>query len=120
MPDLPRLFIWAGFGLLGGILINLFQGCAQQMLWGDLFVHAPGGPPLPTRYIFFYTNLVLVGVYLGSTLIHGQIPSETMNSLVKSLTGLNPDQAVGLSGIAYLLSKVGGGDIRSLLGPRRT
>jgi hypothetical protein len=116
MPDVAQLFIWAGFGVLAGLVVNLFKGCAQRVIWGNLFVQVPGGEPQASRYFFFFINLVLAGLYLGSAVITGQISRETINILA----GLNPEQVAGLSSTAYLLSKISGGDIRSLFGPRRT
>ena len=119
MPEtgwLSQLFIWAGYGVLAGLLINLFKGCANRLVWGDLFTQSPGGEPQLTRYFFFFINLFLAGLFLGSAVIKHQGLTEAVNLL----GGLNLDQAAGLSSTAYLVSKISGGDIRSLFTPRRT
>jgi hypothetical protein len=116
MPDLPQFFIWAGYGVVAGLAINLFKGCANRVNWADLFSQTPGGEPLMARYVFFFVNLFLAGLFLGSALLKGQGLTDTL----KLISGLNLDQAAGLTSTVYLLSKVSGGDILSLFTSRRT
>jgi hypothetical protein len=115
MFNLPQFFIWAGYGVLAGMAINLVKGCANRVNWADLFSQTPGGEPLVARYLFFFANLSLAGLFLGSALFKNQGFTEAG----KFLTGLNLDQAAGLSSTVYLLSKVSGGDIMSLFSARR-
>lgn len=119
----PKAILWAGYIYLGLLFLAVLRNLLDaERAWSHFFSDDLLGNRHLSRYVLFFGSLALaikflLGVLSASSKDFDGFMAE-MEAVNQIIHGFNLDEAVGASGVAYLLSKVTNGQILTLFGKR--
>lgn len=106
---------WVGYTFLGFLLLVLFRNLQiEPVPWNDLFTNRRGRPNHLSRYLLLFGSLAFALKFLIAVLAADD-PAE-IRAAIQLFGDINIEAFTGVSGTAYLLSKITDGKILTLFG----
>ncbi|MGD8256449.1 MAG: hypothetical protein PVG70_17990 [Desulfobacterales bacterium] len=106
---------WVGYAFLGFLFLVLLRNLQiESVPWNDLFTNRRGRPNHLSRYLLLFGSLAFALKFLIAVLAADD-PGE-IQAAIQLFGNINIEAFTGVSGTAYLLSKITGGRILTMFG----